>query len=338
MRPFGYCLISVAAFCGTALGLRLCLPAPNIAGMSPKIQFIQQHGDEIDTLFIGSSRVYHGVNPGVFDALTAAAGVPTHSYNFGVDAMLPPETFYLADQILATKPQKLRWVFIELEDIQVTITPEHVRTQRALSWHDWKRTWIVARKLLELDVREKWKQKRNRLLRNHGALAMHSRLFLQNVANPGRFFDLTRWYPEEEDASLLEYEPRGDGYAPTMVPLEGERRARYEQWVSRDSASAKPREVDRYADQAFRHYAQEFRAIGATPIFFVMPGSATYLPSKFIGTQPAAVMAFNDARTFPGLYVASGRIDEGHLNAAGADEFTRLLALRFLSWKRDAKG
>ena len=134
--------------------------------MSPKIQFIQQHGDEIDTLFIGSSRVYHGVNPGVFDALTAAAGVPTHSYNFGVDAMLPPETFYLADQILATKPQKLRWVFIELEDIQVTITPEHVRTQRALSWHDWKRTWLVARKLLELDVREKWKQKRNRLLRN----------------------------------------------------------------------------------------------------------------------------------------------------------------------------
>src|SRR5437868_5291081 len=95
-------------------------------------------------------------------------------------------------------------------------------------------------------------------------------------------------YPEEEDGSLLEYEPRGDGYAPTMVPLEGERRARYEQWVSRDSASAKPREVDRYADQAFRHYVQEFRAIGVTPIFFVMPGSATDLPSRFIGTQPAA--------------------------------------------------
>jgi lysophospholipase L1-like esterase len=49
-------------------------------------------------------------------------------------------------------------------------------------------------------------------------------------------------------------------------------------------------------------------------------------------------MAFNDARAFPSLYLASSRIDEVHLNAAGANEFARLLALRFLSWKPDEKG
>lgn len=338
MRPLGYFLISVAGFCVTALGLRVFLPAAQIDGVSPKIQFIQEHRDEIDTVFIGSSRVYHGLNPRVFDAVTAAAGVPTHSYNFGVNAMLPPETFYVADQILAAKPRKLRWVFIELDDVQVTISAEQARTQRSLSWHDWKRTWIVTRKLLELDVPEKWKQKRNRILQNHEALATHFRLLLQRVVNTGRVFDLTRWYPQEEDVSQLEYEPRGDGYAPTMVPMDAERRARYEAWVAADPASAKPREVDRYADQAFRYYAKAFRSIGATPVFFVTPGSAAFLPSKFAGPPPAPVMAFNDAKAFPVLYLASSRLDESHLNAVGADELTRMLALRFLSWKRDSHG
>lgn len=338
MRPFGYFLVSIAGFCTTALGLHLFLPAPQIDGISAKIQFIQEHGDEIDTLFIGSSRVYHGVNPAVFDGITAAAGVPTRSYNFGVDAMLPPETFYVVDQILAAQPRKLRWVFIELEDLQVTVSSEHARTQRARSWHDWPRTWIVTRKLLNLDAHQKWKQKRRRILQNQNALAMHGSLLLKRFANTGRFFDLTHWYPQEEDASQLEYEPKGDGYAPATLPMDDERRARYEAWVAGDPAFAKPREIDRYADRAFRNYVEKFRAIGVTPIFFVTPGSTAFVPSKFIGTQPAAVMAFNDARAFPSLYLANFRIDEAHLNASGADEFTRLLALRFLSWKRDAKG
>ena len=338
MRSFGYFLISVVGFCATALGLSVFLPAAQIDGISAKLEFIREHRDEIDTLFIGSSRVYHGVNPGVFDAISAEGGVPTHSYNFGVDAMLPPETFYVVDEILAAKPRKLRWVFVELEDIQVTVSPEHARTQRALSWHDWKRTWIVSRKLLDLDAHDKWKQKRRRILQNRNALAMHLGLLLKRFANTGRFFDLTRWYPQEEDASQLEYEPKGDGYAPTIVPMDDARRARYEAWVANDPASAKPREVDRYTDQVFRDYVDKFRSIGVTPIFFVTPGSTAFVPSRFIGTQPAAVMAFNDARAFPSLYLASFRVDEAHLNATGADEFTRLLALRFLSWKRDVKG
>ncbi len=338
MRSFGYFMICLAGFCVTSLGLHVLLPRPEVAGVSPKVRFIQEHRDDIDTLFIGSSRVYHGLNPSVFDAVTAEAGTPTHSYNFGVDAMLPPESFYVVDQILAANPRKLRWVFIELEDVQVTMSPEHLYTQRALSWHDWKRTWIVANKLLELDVHEKWKQKRNRMLHNRNALATHFQLFLQNLANIGRVFDQTQLNPQVEDLPQIEYEPKGDGYAPTMVRMEGERRARYDVWVAADPSSATRRDVDRYADRAFRHCAEEFRAIGATLIFFVTPGSKAFLPSKFIGNQPGTVMAFNDARAFPSLYLASSRIDEGHLNKTGADEFSRLLALRFLNWKREGKG
>lgn len=338
MRSFGYLLISFVFFGLTLLGFRVFLPPPEEEGIARKIEFIKEHRDEIDTLFIGSSRVYHGVNPKVFDAVTAEAGEPTHSYNFGVDAMLPPETFYVADHILAAQPRRLRWVFIELEDLQVAMQPEQSETRRFRAWHDWRRTWVVTRKLLDADANEKWKQKKRRLAQNWRALATHYRLFLQNLANTGRSFDLTHFYPVEQDATPLEYEPQRDGYAPTMVRMDAPRQARYDAWVANDPAVAKPREVDRYADRAFRYYADLFRSIGATPVFFVTPGSAAILPSKFIDPQPAAVLAFNNAREFPSLYVENVRIDEGHLNAVGADEFTRLLARRFLSWKRDNKG
>jgi hypothetical protein len=234
MRSLAYFILGVVGFCLTALGLHIFLPPQEVDGVSPKIRFIKEHRDQIDTVFIGSSRVYHGLNPAVFDTVTTEAGGPTHSYNSGVDGMLPPETFYVAEQILALKPRNLRWVFIELDDVQVTISPEHFHTRRAVSWHDWKRTAIVASKLLDLNIREKWKQKKNRILQNQGALVTDLRLLLQNLANAGRGFDATRFYPQEADLPQLEYEPRGDGYAPTMVRMEAQRSARYEAWVADD--------------------------------------------------------------------------------------------------------
>src|ERR1700736_109154 len=133
----------VGCFCLAAIALHVSLPPPNIAGVTPQLRFVAAHADEIDTLFIGSSRVYHGLNPRVFDQATTAGGLPTHSYNFGVDGMSAPESFYVMDQILASKPRNLRWVFLEFDDLQVTIPIEHLRTRRALYWNDSNRTRLI---------------------------------------------------------------------------------------------------------------------------------------------------------------------------------------------------
>jgi hypothetical protein len=106
--------------------------------------------------------------------------------------------------------------------------------------------------------------------------------------------------------------------------------ARYEAWLARELAGGNHREVDTYAETAFRHYGDVFRSLGATPIFFVTPGSGTILPSKFRDAPAETVMSFNDAQRYPSLYQAGVRLDEGHLNARGADEFSRLLAARLL--------
>jgi hypothetical protein len=330
MRTLNYSILGLAGFCATAFVLRSLLPLPDVAGVTSKILFLAAHRDEYDTIFLGSSRVYHGINPAMFDAAMAAGGNPAHSYNLGIDGMLPPETFYVIDQLLVAKPRGLRRIFIELEDLQISIAPEHVRTRRALYWHDWKRSAMVARKILEMNVAEKWKQKGRRLLRNRTALFADLFLFGQNLASAGRGFDLLGLTPSEDDLSESDYEPRGDGYAPAGVFMKPDQAARYEAWLDRDLAEARPREVDAYAETAFRHYAHVFRSLGVTPIFFVTPGSGTFLPSKFRDAPAETVMSFNDAQRYPSLYEARMRLDEGHLNSTGADEFSRLLAARLL--------
>jgi len=323
----------VGCFCLAAFALHLSLPAPNIAGVTPKLQFVASNVDEIDALFIGSSRVYHGLNPRIFDETTAAAGLPTHSYNFGVDGMSAPESFYVMDRILASKPRTLRWVFVEFDDLQVTIPSDYLRTQRASYWHDWPRTWVIFRKLLELDVPERWKQKRRRLVRNFDTLAIHLGLCVRNFVSVGRGLDLAGFEAKEDDLSQNKYEPNGDGFAPAVMRMSESRAVLYEKWLADEIAKANPRPMDSYADEAYRRYGEKFRALGATPIFFVTPSSMSVIPSRFRGVPPGPVFAFNDARVYPALYRAEVRIDEGHLNAAGAEEFTKRLAHCFLEFE-----
>lgn len=65
---------------------------------------------EYTTVFIGSSRTKCGVIPAYFDHLVENAGT---SFNFGVDAGLPPQTFDLGEELIDAKPL-LKFVFVEL--------------------------------------------------------------------------------------------------------------------------------------------------------------------------------------------------------------------------------
>src|SRR5438132_13091512 len=93
--------ICAAAFLITCVGLHAILPFPEIDdGVSQKFRFFAAHKDEFDTLFLGSSRVYFQISPAIFDRVTRASGLPTHSFNFDIGGMYLPETSYLLQQIL----------------------------------------------------------------------------------------------------------------------------------------------------------------------------------------------------------------------------------------------
>jgi hypothetical protein len=184
-------IVCAAAFVFTCLVLHAFLPEPNIGDVGSKLRFFATHKDDFDTIFVGSSRIYYGVSPSVFDQVLAENGIPSRSFNFGGSGMSPPEEFYVLEQILTLNSPNLKRVFLEIDDIQTIWPPGDQPSQRVVYWHDTKNTWLMVRKILDLDVRERLKRKLRMLRKARQPLARHLILWARNVSNQGRGFDLT---------------------------------------------------------------------------------------------------------------------------------------------------
>jgi len=322
--------VTGAAFFCTCVAIRALLPDPNVAGISPKMRFFADHKDEFDTIFVGSSRIYSGVSPWIFDEIMAGAGRASHTFNFGVNSMYPPESFYVLDQILSMKPQKLKRVFVELDDLQGASFSDERTSPRVLYWHDWKRTRLVLRKTLKLDANDGWKQKLRTFRRGRHTIALHAELFAKNFSNFGRASDLAESFVGSNEIELDELGPKQDGYFPQTAQIAGEKLADYEKELAHEQANHLANvAVDDYSAQAYSRFAHQIRSAGATPIFIVTP-IYPQMPSKFPGPSPGLLLSYNNPTLYPGFYRAEARTSEGHLNSIGAEEFTRLLVDDFL--------
>ncbi|MHC4384587.1 MAG: hypothetical protein ACYS0J_17355, partial [Planctomycetota bacterium] len=80
-------VLFLIAFVGTCHLLGAMLPQSPHSTVSLKLDHFAEHKDEYDTIFLGSSHVYRGIDPEAFDRETAALGFPTRSFNFGAAGM-----------------------------------------------------------------------------------------------------------------------------------------------------------------------------------------------------------------------------------------------------------
>ncbi len=314
--------IAALAFVLACAGLNALLPFPEIYLVSSNLRFLKQHRDDFDTIFIGSSRFRHQISPAIFDRTMREAGLPTRTFNFGMNGMVPPEDSYVLECLLGAKPRRLKWVFIELEELQTQRVPEAEGTRRWLYWHDLKRTSLVIRALHEgggyWEARE--------------LLLLHGTLFVKNFTNIGRKIDLakrmSRLWKEEPPSQKLGRD--GDGYVPLSREMPEAEAAMYETELKNAVANSGSRLVSVSTEHAYRLAAEEVRRAGAIPIFLITPLTMQIK----LGFRPQSgiagnVMSFNDARAYPQLYRKEMRFDGGHLNSVAAEEFTRLVAENF---------
>lgn len=311
--------IAVLAFVLVCAGLNALLPFPEIDTVSAELRFFQEHRDEFDTVFVGSSRIHHQVSPGIFDRVMGEAGHPTRTFNFGINGMFPPESGYVLERLLNTKPRHLKWVFIELDELETRRIPKAEASRRSLYWHDWKRTSLVLRKILE-----EGDQKDARDL-----IFFHTALFARNFANIGRKIDLSWWSSHlgKKAAPPRSLGDNGDGYVPQTRRMSETEAVAYEAGLERAVVQAESRRVSSSTEQAYRQWADEIRKTGATPIFLVTPTTAqTKFEFRSESGTADAVMPFNNAKEYPQLYRNEIRVDADHLNGTGAEEFTRLIA------------
>jgi hypothetical protein len=327
-RAFLNAGIAALVFVLSCAGLNALLPFPEIDVLSSNLRFFQQHRDDFDTVFIGSSRFRHQISPGIFDRTMREAGLPTRSFNLGIDGMVPPEDGYVLEHLLGAKPRRLKWVFIELDELQTKRVPLAEGTRRRVYWHDLKRTALVIRAIHE---RGGYWEARELLL-------FHGALFVKNFTNVGRKIDflesMSRLWKEEAPSKTLG--PDGDGYVPLSWEMTAAQAAVYETDLKNAVADSESRFVSASAEHAYRQVAEEVRRAGAIPILLITPLTMQiklgFRPESGIADN---VMSFNDAGAYPQLYRKEMRLDGNHLNSVAAEEFTRLVAENFSRLRRE---
>lgn len=326
--------IASLSFVATSWLLHALLPPAIPDDVEAKLKFFAEHKDEFDTILLGSSRIYHAISPEIFDKTTSENGVQTRTFNFGVNGMFPAETFYFLEQILKTKPRNLKWVVIEMEEIQNKWTDQELGTQRVLYWHDWPRTVLTLKKTLDPRGNARWYNKVARLWLARRHLATNITLFARQFVNVGRGSALlSSWGKTSAPQANSELGPKQDGYRPAGGAMSAERAADFSKRLAQEVSEARPKFVAPATDEAFRESAARIREVRASPVFVVTPIILQSAVS-FRQAPPAPLLVFNDSRKYPALFDTRVRIDDAHLTREGAEEFTRLLAQEFVRQTR----
>jgi hypothetical protein len=313
-------LLAITVFIATAVVtmavIRESLPLPPVPVVQQKLQHLAQHPDRYDTLFIGSSRVFFHVSPKVFDSVAAAHGLPTRSFNLGIEAMKVPENAFLWDEVAELDLRGLQRVFIEVTGFDDSLDDD-AASWRDRYWHDWERTHLVVRELLS--------DRKARLRLDHleqtleiwGEAWSHLELFLVETASIGRGAE---WMAHLEGAKpgnpSRALGPLGDGYRPNHDRLAPAHLEAFERELrERQTTDLRSRKMAGSGIVALRRMVDDVRAAGAEPYLFLAPvlDSKKFKVAELFPDVP--VLDFHDVEEYPELFTAGDRFDPNHLNA-----------------------
>ncbi len=314
------------------------MPYPPIPNAGEKVEYLHLHGDEYDTVFVGSSRVNFQIMPSLFDETLAAAGRSAKSFNAGQLGMRPPEEGYFLDHVLRQPHRRLRLVFIELMSLEAR-APK-VTSERFVSWHDGPRMG-----LLWTWVRGEWAQLHVAGTAEGGLWSSywaplsvwfsHVPALCQQMGNLGRGATVVQEWLLTERRSAGSQRKWGslgaqrDGWMPydARETMDEKTGAAYRKdYAARLDTPAVPFD-DLASDTAVEAMLEAVQRAGATPIFFVPPMTTDryyYPPPELAGKM--TIWNFSDPHLYPELFAPESRCDHIHLNTAGARIFTRILA------------
>ncbi len=328
--------IFAAAFAGTALLLGRFLPPPTVPAVSEKLAYYAAHADEIDTVFLGSSRIYHQIDTALFDQILREHGRESRSFNFGIDGMFSPEDSYLCEQILALKPKALRRIIVENSGFFFGGPDHKPDSIRAAYWHDWTRFKLLASQAFRgFGKKFRWSKSRMFVTENWAriqAFTLHCELLVRRATNLGRAVDIRSPLNNEYLG------PHRDGYVPARWVGTAQDLEFFEKKLEERLRPAKEQKWDAPSDSMLRATLQPIVQAGLKPIVLISPTTLSrrkYLNDQFeSGAGPVAVLDFSDPEKWPELFKREYRLDRSHLTPPGSEIYTRELAKRFIELEK----
>lgn len=236
--------------------------------------------------------------------------------------MSPPESLYFARRVLALRLPRLKWLFVELADLNPAIDLLNVNTSRGAYWHDARHTLMAC-----LDL---WESARP-ASRKCVFAGEHLRLFSERAANIGRGAAVVApWLSTRARKERTGDFTKAGGFTEVttiLSPAQHERIRSEHEAMHRRAWSPIPLRPVYHA--ALRDFIGEARRAGIEPIFFIAPGF-TWL-NQLQAPSDARLLNLSDDVRFPALFDPRNFGDTVHLNGRGAEIFTATLAEQFMA-------
>jgi hypothetical protein len=301
---------------------------PDLGILDDKFRALAAQKDEVDLVFLGTSRINQGIDPEAFDAAARNAGAPVHSFNLGVEDMKCQEYWMCLDEISRMPLPRLKWVVVEPTQ-NLTLSPSHYLTARSRYLSRWE--------TVPPAVRSKWSAQRP-LLRRAQAVASIIAAWGTHAANLGVLSDLHLPALPEKAGAQSPRIVRGGPAEQTTIEEDRERVDRYAARRSRaasrrpvlpDLPAIVPADEVRIQEILF----SRIRRIGARPVILFPPQIVKL--DLMRASEAAARRAGPDLphrEYYPGagpewLYENSAYWrDSGHLSLEGARVFSSKLA------------
>jgi hypothetical protein len=317
-----------------ALSGRALTPWPDDFAVTPKVQYLREHPDDFNAVFIGRSHVFRSFIPELIDGQLAAAGFDLRTFNLGGPGMSDMEIDHVLRTVLAIDGLDLDYVFIEAPD-WIRFANANLSTNRAVNWHTLRQTGRVIRAVFRrypswierADVG--WPHVEHLWLRFTGygqGKRIAASLLGWPEEQPLTHEDVERerGYQAPDEVGTVEMEKRRAAFVRTEPNYR-------ESVASISTGNREPHDLDDYDFAALEQQIELIRAAGARPIYVVPPGMdpAAYAYALDEAGHLPDLMRFNDPDLHPRLYRFGRRFD-GHLNRLGAEDFSRLFATKFL--------
>lgn len=300
------------------------------------------HAAEYDAVFLGSSRIYRAFSSPVFNEhLPADNGLRV--FNLAVGMMRPHELNATLEWVVSQPGAAPRVVFIELMDWSPVLHPGMENHDRTIAWNHLLETFSAYRTAWRQeadsseDRRERWRVINACTV----ACLKHYTGFGQGV----------RWWRGrnlDAEAHLVKVMAYADGFVAFDQETGQSYQQRRTEFLERDlpifhrqiaqidQTNAQPGDLQHFNLQAQLQQQAWLERRGIT-VIYVLPNlrwgtpDLNQLRDRNLLHQ---VWTFNHPSSFPTLYAQEHYFDRGHLNRRGAEEFSRLMAERYLAWQR----
>lgn len=328
-------LLGVLAFAGASAILRTLVPWPEEYGLRAKHDWFVRHKDEFDVAFLGSSRVFRGIDPRVIDASLAAAGVSARSCNLAVGGMTGFESDYFLKELLELRPAQLKTVVIEDQPWDASsYFLGNTFSSRSIFWHSPAETMLALRSVAASD------EPVERKLEHAWTHVRLCGMKLANVAQGprialdllGRSHDpLKRALTTSELDSARGFQALDDLVAGEFAAWREKmlaRRAEFEAMVAGIPAeNARAVDVSRYDFDALAVQVRTAEHAGVALVRLLPPASSGQPEALELARRGVfrLLLDYNDPIRYPQFFAVERRFDDHHLDSVGAAELSRLV-------------